>query len=127
MLNIQKQTSKDSQGSPRKMKPSLSSVPSIAKPSVGSVMKAPQIAHIESKSYQIVIRNHRFEPDNLNVEKGSIVEWRVLTTFGFEDSNLCHVIAFEYAPLAQTKSPLLKLNDAFRVRFLEPGVYHYKC
>ena len=129
MLNIQKQSSKESQGSsPKKIRqPSISSVPSIIKPSVGSVMKPPSAAHIEAKTYQIAIRNYRFEPENLNVERGSIVEWRVLTTYDLDDSNLCHMIAFEYAPLAQTKLPSLKVNESFRVRFLEPGVYNYKC
>jgi hypothetical protein len=75
----------------------------------------------------------------LSIEKGSIVEWKVLgskdNTYGgnsdYEEDifemDTRHAISFEYAPLASAKSPLLKINDVFRVRFLEPGVYHYRC
>ena len=87
------------------------------------------------------MRNNRFEPDNLNIEKGSIVEWRVSISShtvqtpqsdpeeedGRDPSDIKHIIAFENAQLLQTESQLLRVNDTFRVRFLEVGSYQYKC
>ena len=84
------------------------------------------------------MKNHRFEPEQLHIEKGSIVEWRVVLSTSsdnssddpqsdYDDSTTRHVIAFECAPLALTESPLLKVNQTFRVRFLETGDYPYRC
>ena len=39
-------------------------------------MQRPQPS-FEPRTYQILIKNNRFEPENLKIEKGSIVEWRV--------------------------------------------------
>jgi len=61
-----------------------------------------------------MVRNNRFEPDNLNIEKGSIIEWRVSggcsaqtpqTDPEEEDTtDVKHIIAFENAQLQQTES-----------------------
>jgi len=103
----------------------------------------------EPRTYQILIKDNRFEPEILKIEKGSIVEWRVSSSqtgangleedetedFSNQRSNVHlyssntrrHVIAFESAQLAQTESPLLRSNDTFKVRFLEVGSYPYRC
>lgn len=88
------------------------------------------------------MRGDRFEPDNLKIEKGSIVEWRVISdesdaleeplsslSLVYSSSNRRHVIAFETPLLMNTESPLLRPNgeDSFKVRFLEPGHYPYRC
>lgn len=44
-----------------------------------------------------------------------------------DPSAVRHVIAFESAPLAMTESPLLRVNDSFKVKFLEVGSYPYRC
>jgi plastocyanin len=92
---------------------------------------------MEPRTYQILLKNHRFEPEQLHIEKGSIVEWRVVLSTSSDnssddpqsdyDDSTRHVIAFECAPLALTESPLLKVNQTFRVRFLETGDYPYRC
>lgn len=82
----------------------------------------------------------------MKIEKGSIVEWRVTTAAGAlsssqpgcshsdgseEDkrdiSSIRHVVAFETPQLAQTESNILRVNDTFKVRFIENGSYSYRC
>jgi plastocyanin len=78
----------------------------------------------------------------LKIEKGSIVEWRVSTqplmtsgcshNDGSEEderdiSSIRHVVAFETPQLAQTESNILRVNDTFKVRFIESGTYSYRC
>jgi plastocyanin len=86
---------------------------------------------IESKTYKITIKNNAFIPDNLKIEKGSIVEWRVISDASdfshnslYDSGSRKHVISFDSI---QTESPILKKNDFFRVRFLEVGSFKYKC
>jgi hypothetical protein len=55
-----------------------------------------------------LIKDNKFEPDNLKIEKGSIVEWRVSSCSKEEISTQRHVVAFDSAPLAMTESNLLK-------------------
>ena len=62
----------------------------------------------EPRTYQILIKDNKFEPDNLKIEKGSIVEWRVSSCSKEEISTQRHVVAFDSAPLAMTESNLLK-------------------
>ena len=78
----------------------------------------------------------------MKIEKGSIVEWRVISdehdTFDEESSAMnmvysanstSHVIAFESPLLAHTESSLLRPTgeNSFKVKFLEPGHYPYRC
>jgi plastocyanin len=76
----------------------------------------------------------------LKIEKGSIVEWRVISdehdTFDEETSTMSysantrsHVIAFESPLLAHTESSFLRPTgeNSFKVKFLEPGFYPYRC
>ena len=56
---------------------STPSVGAIPKPAVaaGPVKEPPAF---EPRTYQILIKSdNRFEPENLKIEKGSIVEWRI--------------------------------------------------
>ena len=68
----------------------------------------------------------------MKIEKGSIVEWRISSCSseageeGAEESR--HVIAFESQELQYIESEILKgPKDSFKVRFLETGVYSYRC
>lgn len=100
------------------------------------------LTQFEPRTYQIKVKGDRFEPENLKIEKGSIVEWRVNSD---EEDNIDdkpnefrnvytsrtrrHVIAFETPMLMNTESPLLRPNgeDRFKVKFLEPGYYPFRC
>jgi plastocyanin len=65
----------------------------------------------------------------LKIEKGSIVEWRMNSCSSEQDGDESrHVIAFESPELQYIESEILKgPNDSFKVRFLESGVYSYRC
>ena len=78
----------------------------------------------------------------MKIEKGSIVEWRVISdendcidednsiiSMVYSASTRSHVIAFESPMLAHTESSLLRPNgeNSFKVKFLEPGHYPYRC
>ncbi|CDW87023.1 UNKNOWN [Stylonychia lemnae] len=97
----------------------------------GAVGQSRPILKEEIKTYQIIVRNNKFIPDNLKIEKGSIVEWKIQEDLS-EDSELSlyssstrsHVIAFNDLP---TESSILRLNDTFRVKFHECGHFTYKC
>jgi hypothetical protein len=87
------------------------SVGAIPKPAVaaGPVKEPPAF---EPRTYQILIKSdNRFEPENLKIEKGSIVEWRISNSCSSDqeddfDSYLSksHVIAFESPELQHTES-----------------------
>ncbi len=90
----------------------------------------------EPRTYQILIKpDNRFDPENLKIEKGSIVEWRISNGCSSDqeddlDSYLTksHVIAFESPELQHTESQVLRgEKTSFKVRFLEPGLYPYRC
>ena len=79
------------------------SVGAIPKPAVaaGPIKEPPAF---EPRTYQILIKaDNRFEPENLKIEKGSIVEWRISTGCSSSDHEedfdsfltKSHVIAFE--------------------------------
>ena len=85
----------------------------------------------EAKTYSIMIKNNKFNPSNLKIEKGSIVEWRV---HGDDDSceesefslytshSRSHVVAFDNM---MAESPMLKLDENYKVRFLEVGHFTF--
>jgi plastocyanin len=57
---------------------------------------------MESKTYKITIKNNAFIPDNLKIEKGSIVEWRVISDGSdfshnslYDSGSRKHVISFD--------------------------------
>jgi hypothetical protein len=59
-----------------------------------------------------MVRNNKFIPENLKIEKGSIVEWRILEddldtsdTSLYQSSSRSHVIAFNNMMI---ESPMLK-------------------
>jgi hypothetical protein len=61
--------------------------------------------------------DNKFEPENLNIEKGSIVEWRIsncCSTTDHQEEDIdsyltqSHVIAFESPELQQTESQVLR-------------------
>lgn len=70
-------------------------------------------------------------PNYLKVEKGSIVEW-IICPDSIEENeqslyhlnSRSHVIAFKDIP---HESPILKVKDKFKVRFLESGNFYYFC
>lgn len=81
------------------------------------------------KTYEIIVRNNKFNPENLKIEKGSIVHWRIIEDSNdFQESDFCysstrsHVIAFENLMI---ESPRVKVNESFKVRFLECGHFTY--
>ena len=122
------------------IKPSSGAIPSILRPAVAANVRPPAF---EPRIYQIKVRGDRFEPDNLKIEKGSIVEWRVISdehdslddetstiSMVYSASTRSHVIAFESPQLAHTESNLLRAsgeNNSFKVKFLEAGHYPYRC
>jgi hypothetical protein len=92
----------------------------IQAPSVGAIPK-PAVAAgplkeppaFEPRTYQILIKpDNRFEPENLKIEKGSIVEWRISAGCSSSDQEedfdsyltKSHVIAFESPELQHTES-----------------------
>lgn len=81
------------------------------------------------KTYEIVLRDNKFTPENLKIERGSIVEWRVLEdtldayeTSLYQSSSRSHVIAFNNL---MVESQMLKKGDNYKVRFLECGHFTY--
>eukprot|EP00347_Sterkiella_histriomuscorum_P013401 403364846 len=117
----------------------------INKDSYGSIVQAgtPSIRaavsnrHEEKKelinTYQIIVRNNKFIPENLKIEKGSIVEWRIqedleeesdITYYKNSSATRSHVVAFNDI---HTESNILRLNDTFKVKFHECGQFTYRC
>lgn len=69
---------------------------------VGSAIPRSVVNQIESKTYTISVRNNKFNPENLKIEKGSIVVWQICEdTHESEEPSLysggtrSHVIAFQ--------------------------------
>jgi plastocyanin len=96
---------------------------------VSSAIPRSVVNQIESKTYTISVKNNKFNPENLKIEKGSIVVWQIcedsldtVETSLYSGNSRSHVIAFQ---VPQTESPLLKLNDTFKVKFLECGHFSY--
>ena len=87
---------------------------------------------IETPAHIIQIKNDFFYPCFLKIERNSVVEWRVSVDNMEQNENSLfffasrsHVISFSNLN-AETK-PLTKNSDGFKVRFLEPGVYNFRC
>ena len=69
---------------------------------VGSAIPRSVVNQIESKTYTISVKNNKFNPENLKIEKGSIVVWQICEdTLDSDDTSLysstsrSHVIAFQ--------------------------------
>lgn len=96
---------------------SAGAIPSMQRHGAAAgAMQILQQPSFEPRTYQILIKNNRFEPEILKIEKGSIVEWRVMSCSSssplsdddrqaesfssIRDQQLRHVIAFESVALS---------------------------
>ena len=99
-------------------------------PAIGAIGHI-SVERKEPKIVEVIVRNNRFMPENLKIEKGSIVEWRIsedtndfIENSYYIPSQKSHVIAFNSLMI---ESPILRENDLFKLRFLESGHFTYKC
>jgi plastocyanin len=76
-------------------------------------------------------KNH-FEPSYLKIQRGDVVEW-VVSDGNIEQNenslyyfaNRSHVVSFDNL---NAESELLSSgSDSFKLKFLEKGVYTYRC
>lgn len=70
-------------------------------------------AHIVSTTAQ-----WEFDPKTLRATVGDIVEWT-------NTSTVAHTITFDATPALT--DPLIRPNDTWEVKFLQPGTYAYRC
>ena len=85
------------------------------------------------RNHKIVIENNQFCPNHLKIEKGQVVEWSVSSKDSIEQNanslyyfaNRSHVISFDN--LNAESQMLSKSGGTFVVKFLETGVYTYRC
>lgn len=77
------------------------------------------------------VKNHEFSPSYLKVQKGQIVEWSVSDGIEENESSLyyfdnrSHVISFDN--LNAESNLITKSSESFFVKFLETGVFTYRC
>mmetsp|Transcript_42102 Transcript_42102/g.64570 ORF Transcript_42102/g.64570 Transcript_42102/m.64570 type:complete len:131 (-) Transcript_42102:1390-1782(-) len=86
---------------------------------------------MQGNSIKIFIKNNEFSPSHLKISKGQIVEWSVREGVEKNESSLyyfanrSHVICFDN--LNAESNLITRNSEPFFVRFLETGVYTYRC
>ena len=65
----------------------------------------------------VVVRDHAFNPANVNARVGEQVVWN------FDDQGVAHTVTADNGSFDSGK----KAGGEFNLRFDQPGVYHYHC
>ena len=87
---------------------------------------------LEPKKHKIQIIKDQFEPNFLQIHKGSTVEWSLQdASFHGKSSSLyhnqkrMHIVSFD--AIGEESEPLRSNDDSFKLRFFKEGTFTYRC